>query len=293
MSEEKTNVRRVNEQEKQSLAKEQEAHKRLRTVIGHARNALALIGLDDPPRFYLRPALATLLLPPWQAAVCVRFWPDDPPPTMPRADDLPDHATAERALDSLNDWSWRTIERLILVVERHVHPDDARRLAAARQKLIKAIENERLILDAFRKQAPKDFDFSGHIPDLWELWRAEVGTLKAAPELPKATNYPEAAAALDVFQHAVEKLAESSPCGPPPVESMATATDLPPFASAKDLATLIGKPSNASAVESFLRRYRDKYPDCYTENESPRKNDPKYLYRVADVLPVLKEHFTK
>jgi hypothetical protein len=54
--------------------------------------------------------------------------------------------------------------------------------------------------------------------------------------------------------------------------------------SAKDLATLLRE--EPSAVESFLRRYRTKYPDCYVENESPRKNDPHYLYR-PEVWPAL------
>src|SRR6516225_4865900 len=52
--------------------------------------------------------------------------------------------------------------------------------------------------------------------------------------------------------------------------------------SAKDLATIVGKP--VPAVESFLRRYRDKYPDCYMSTEAPRRNEPRYLYRVSDVL---------
>ena len=52
--------------------------------------------------------------------------------------------------------------------------------------------------------------------DLLELWRAEVGPLKALPEMPGATNYHEAAAALDVFQRAVEKLSDSSPSETPP-----------------------------------------------------------------------------
>jgi hypothetical protein len=104
------------------------------------------------------------------------------------------------------------------------------RLAAARQKLIEAIEQERRILNAWGKnRSPKDYDFSGHICDLLELWRAEVGPLKAPPEMPGATNYHEAAAALDVFQRAVEKLSDSSPSEPPPAEStLAANTDPKP-----------------------------------------------------------------
>jgi len=101
-------------------------------------------------------------------------------------------------------------------VDGRVLPNDARRLAAARQRLIEAIEQERRIHSAWGKnRSPKDYDFSAHIRDLLELWRAEVGPLKAPPEMPGATNYHEAAAALDVFQRAVEKLSDSSPSAPP------------------------------------------------------------------------------
>jgi hypothetical protein len=66
---------------------------------------------------------------------------------------------------------------------------------------------------------------------------------------------------------------------------------LPPRASAKELAELVGKP--VAAVESFLRRHRDKAPDSFVivDPDERRRNEPKYLYRVAEVLPVLKIHF--
>jgi hypothetical protein len=66
-------------------------------------------------------------------------------------------------------------------------------------------------------------------------------------------------------------------------------TFLATFLSAPDLARFFDLPKDA--VEAFLRRHRDKFPDCSIENEAPRKNDPKYLYRTADVELPLKEHF--
>jgi hypothetical protein len=65
-------------------------------------------------------------------------------------------------------------------------------------------------------------------------------------------------------------------------------TFLPSHLSAPDLARLHGLPKDN--VESFLRRYRRNFPDCYIENESRRKNDPHYLYRTKDVMPALKAH---
>jgi hypothetical protein len=60
---------------------------------------------------------------------------------------------------------------------------------------------------------------------------------------------------------------------------------LPIYLSASDLASLTGL--SVDQVDSFLRRHRRGYPDCYIENESPRRNEPRYLYRTADVLPAL------
>jgi hypothetical protein len=75
--------------------------------------------------------------------------------------------------------------------------------------------------------------------------------------------------------------------GPPPAEQDVAVW--PTFLSAADLAARLGQPKNA--VEVFLRRYRKDYPDCATENEGRRHNEPRYLYRVADVLPHLRGHF--
>jgi hypothetical protein len=61
--------------------------------------------------------------------------------------------------------------------------------------------------------------------------------------------------------------------------------------SASDLADYLHKPK--PRVESFLRRYRARFPDCCEENASPRKNEPHYLYRVADVLTPLKQTLAK
>jgi hypothetical protein len=80
-----------------------------------------------------------------------------------------------------------------------------------------------------------------------------------------------------------------SPAATAPVEGEDAGTEeqlpLPALMSAPDLARSLGL--SEDQVDSFLRRYRTAYPDCYIENESPRKTDPKYLYRTADVLPVL------
>jgi hypothetical protein len=62
---------------------------------------------------------------------------------------------------------------------------------------------------------------------------------------------------------------------------------LPEYVSIKDLAGRLGL--TVGQVGSFLRRYAEKYPDCWIDNDHPRKGEPKKLYRTADVLPVLRE----
>jgi hypothetical protein len=62
---------------------------------------------------------------------------------------------------------------------------------------------------------------------------------------------------------------------------------LGPLASAKQLADALKL--NEDRVEGRLRRYRKEYPDCYVETEGQRKNEPRYLYRTADVLPELQK----
>ena len=71
---------------------------------------------------------------------------------------------------------------------------------------------------------------------------------------------------------------------PPPAGEIAAL--LPEFMSAVDLAKITGL--SEAAVDSFLRRYRKKYADCFIETEGRRKGDPKFLYRTAEVLPTLR-----
>jgi hypothetical protein len=75
------------------------------------------------------------------------------------------------------------------------------------------------------------------------------------------------------------------------VQMLETPARLPAFASASDLAVYCGLGGNQ--VETFLRRYREKFPDCYREAEGGRVNEPKYLYRTADVLPELQKKVSR
>jgi hypothetical protein len=60
---------------------------------------------------------------------------------------------------------------------------------------------------------------------------------------------------------------------------------LPAVLSAPDLARWFNLP--VPRVESALRRFRADHPDCFHEVEDRRQNEPRYLYRTADVLSVL------
>jgi hypothetical protein len=66
-----------------------------------------------------------------------------------------------------------------------------------------------------------------------------------------------------------------------------TTGELPAMLSAPDLARTLEQP--VSRVESFLRRFREDHPDSFTEVDNPRKNEPRYLYRTADVWPALQQ----
>lgn len=100
-----------------------------------------------------------------------------------------------------------------------------------------------------------------------------------------AREFLEASEKIDA---ASTRPANETPNAPP----VAVAESSPPeYSSATDLATRLQ--AGKSAVESWLRRYRGKYPDCFITNDSPRKNEPKYLYRTADVWHDLQENFAK
>jgi len=90
---------------------------------------------------------------------------------------------------------------------------------SVRQKMMEALARERLILEQWRQQAPSVFDFDAATRDLWELWRAEVGELRAPPPRPTPGNHQEAAEAIDLFQRAVDELAE-----PPPAAALGAQT---------------------------------------------------------------------
>lgn len=66
---------------------------------------------------------------------------------------------------------------------------------------------------------------------------------------------------------------------------------LPPFLSAADLARRFGRP--VSGVDTFLRRFRDTHPDSAVGVDSPRKGEPRALYRTADVWGPLTDWATR
>jgi hypothetical protein len=69
------------------------------------------------------------------------------------------------------------------------------------------------------------------------------------------------------------------------IAAVAEVAPMPIFAGAAELARRLGQ--RTDRVESFLRRLREQFPDCYINTEQPRVNEPRYLYRTADVWPLL------
>jgi hypothetical protein len=89
-----------------------------------------------------------------------------------------------------------------------------------------------------------------------------------------------------ILRHDAEAKATTAvPSARPPTSLTEQQPPGPPQSplSASDLARLLNLP--VSKVESFLRRHREKYPDCYleTEKDGRRRNEPKYLYRPSEV----------
>lgn len=68
-----------------------------------------------------------------------------------------------------------------------------------------------------------------------------------------------------------------------------------PLLPSKTIASILGRPP--AAVESALRRLRGKLDDSYIDlndthpDNGRRRNETRYIYRVCEVLPMLKAHF--
>jgi hypothetical protein len=65
----------------------------------------------------------------------------------------------------------------------------------------------------------------------------------------------------------------------------------PELCSSSDIAALLKQPPDR--VDTFLRRYREKHPDCFVPVRSPRRNEPRFLYRTAEVWPALERQLPR
>jgi hypothetical protein len=63
---------------------------------------------------------------------------------------------------------------------------------------------------------------------------------------------------------------------------------LPQFMCVSDLAKITNLTEDQAG--SLLRRHREDFPDCFRELEGRRRNEPRIMYRTADVLPLLRDH---
>jgi hypothetical protein len=112
------------------------------------------------------------------------------------------------------------------------------------------------------------------LPELARRLKIEAERIAAVREAPPVSRKPHLAQ-----QPSIEDQAATDPANLP--------MPLGPRYSAADLAGLLGQAHAIGRVESFLRRYREKYPDCCECGDYPRKNEARILYRTADVWPVL------
>jgi hypothetical protein len=75
--------------------------------------------------------------------------------------------------------------------------------------------------------------------------------------------------------------------GPNPAAAPLNPADLPPLISASHLARATGV--NKAALDSALRRHAEKHDDCRIEQDNPRPTEPRFMYRVADVWPIVQK----
>jgi len=84
----------------------------------------------------------------------------------------------------------------------------------------------------------------------------------------------------------VESQSPSEPPGSNAGPDLETVDGKQEFASGPELARKLEITNDAA--DARLRRIREKYPDCFIEIDHPRANEPKYIYRVADVIDLLR-----
>jgi hypothetical protein len=78
---------------------------------------------------------------------------------------------------------------------------------------------------------------------------------------------------------------------PPPPVPPAEADVWPAFLSASDIARRLGQP--AKRVDTFLRRFARNNKDCRVANDNAHRNEPRHLYRTADVRPALERQLPR
>lgn len=96
----------------------------------------------------------------------------------------------------------------------------------------------------------------------------------------------EAATLDDVLRELRELRTLIAPTASPSADNLPS-MPLTAFMSAGELAGALGVPDREDAVESALRRFRKKNPDCREERPLPRKGEPRHLYHVPTVWAFL------
>ncbi len=135
---------------------------------------------------------------------------------------------------------------------------------------------------------------------LYETWPDCLGPARyqLPPEMQEAIRTGEAtfrrlAAVLEISPEGAAQGVEAKTLSEPAGSEPAGAEE-PPAASqlsAKDLAVLLRKRGFAKAtndaVYGYLRRYAQDHSDCCFQVPNPKRNEPRILYRIPEVWPVL------
>jgi hypothetical protein len=120
----------------------------------------------------------------------------------------------------------------------------------------------------------------GYVPYDLADWKKDIAYFRAAAEL--AESHAEDVKAAAGTTKAPTPIPEHS-------QGHGNSSPLPTLATVKELAERLHQPE--SVIRTCLGRYRKTHTDCCEPVPRPRKREARYVYRTADVWPMLLQRY--